>query len=232
LVGRVYFMSFGTTLLFMPVFKRGQTTKVPSCSLIEISTLLSINECLCACFADPLALSRDTPVPQLFERGGAVSSMAVSKEIVGYWSKMAVEGDKPSATDAFCRERGMRPRSSHDHNASPRYELRKRSLWAYPRLVPSLCFVLALLHFIYHDADHGLLVQHRRFNQRSTAQASASASKVLDIFQVYAPVAVNGDGDNGEDCTMLLMEHSFGYSYGKPFVGTLTIVFPPLHLTH
>ncbi|PVH84473.1 hypothetical protein DL98DRAFT_453307 [Cadophora sp. DSE1049] len=71
--------------------------------------------------------------------------------------------------------------------------------------------------------------------------ATASPSSVLEVFQVYQPVLTTSgivDGTVVEDgsesvapiaqvvapttCKTLLMEHSFGFSYGKPFVGNYT----------
>jgi hypothetical protein len=67
-----------------------------------------------------------------------------------------------------------------------------------------------------------------------------SSTGVLEVFQVYQPVLtpsgptdeiISSDGssnttaiistENGSSCTQLLMEYSFGFSYGHPFVGTL-----------
>jgi hypothetical protein len=68
--------------------------------------------------------------------------------------------------------------------------------------------------------------------------ASASAPAVLEVFQVYQPVltpsgatdeTILGNGAENtttiaqaaasSSCEILLMDHSFGYSYGVPFVG-------------
>jgi hypothetical protein len=70
--------------------------------------------------------------------------------------------------------------------------------------------------------------------------ASASAPAVLEVFQVYQPVltpsgatdeTILGNGAENtttiaqaaasSSCEVLLMDHSFGYSYGIPFVGKL-----------
>jgi hypothetical protein len=67
---------------------------------------------------------------------------------------------------------------------------------------------------------------------------SASSSGVLEVFQVYQPVftpsgatdeTTSDDGSENtttiaqtagsKSCQILLMEHSFAYSYGLPFVG-------------
>lgn len=74
----------------------------------------------------------------------------------------------------------------------------------------------------------------------ATPAASATpSSAVLEVFQVYQPVLIppgvtdettsrNGveetsiiasTNDDATSCKVLLMEHTFGYSYGIPFVG-------------
>lgn len=71
-----------------------------------------------------------------------------------------------------------------------------------------------------------------------TSSASPSSTAVLEVFQVYQPVltpdgptaeTISSDGslntttiestEHDVSCTKLLMEHSFGWSYGIPFVG-------------
>ena len=47
------------------------------------------------------------------------------------------------------------------------------------------------------------------------AAPSTSAAALLDVFQVYTPVHMPQD----VSCEVKLMDHSFGFSYGKPFVG-------------
>lgn len=70
------------------------------------------------------------------------------------------------------------------------------------------------------------------------ATATSSSAPVLEVFQVYQPIltpegltdqTITSDrifnttvvaGDTAvSSCTQLLMYHSFGYSYGQPFVG-------------
>ncbi|KAF3393854.1 hypothetical protein F1880_005383 [Penicillium rolfsii] len=47
-----------------------------------------------------------------------------------------------------------------------------------------------------------------------------SSTGVLEVFEVYQPVTFAPTSDNGCDLEMLLMDHSFGESYGVPFVGS------------
>jgi hypothetical protein len=72
----------------------------------------------------------------------------------------------------------------------------------------------------------------------SKASAKSSSSGVLEVFQVYQPVltplgptdqTISSDGSSNtttivsaegiSNCTQVLMEYSFGFSYGHPFVG-------------
>ena len=79
--------------------------------------------------------------------------------------------------------------------------------------------------------------------EMSTLSVMRPISGVLEVFQVYQPVlAPNGlmdeiilkDGSSSPTkmeplehtlgCGELLMEHSFGFSYGHPFVGRLAVI--------
>ena len=57
-------------------------------------------------------------------------------------------------------------------------------------------------------------------------QSSSDSVPPLEVFQVTRPAADVHQRlftDNiiaSEECKLLLMNHSFGYSYGKPFIGT------------
>ena len=52
-------------------------------------------------------------------------------------------------------------------------------------------------------------------------QTTPAASPLVD-FQVYEPVLTPSGSSDQYGCihTQLLMDHVFGFSYGKPFVGT------------
>ncbi|OBT63163.1 hypothetical protein VE03_07826 [Pseudogymnoascus sp. 23342-1-I1] len=126
---------------------------------------------------------------------------------------MAVESDIPLALDALSRERGisLHPSKVGDFSGS---EQKRRSPWSsYPRLISSVCLILALLYFAFHDTHLGRLV--RRGESDQLVVVPPLGGRVLEVFQVSAPVAIDED-----ECTVLLMKHSFGFSYGKPFVGT------------
>ncbi|KAL3420663.1 peptide-n4-(n-acetyl-beta-glucosaminyl)asparagine amidase a [Phlyctema vagabunda] len=66
----------------------------------------------------------------------------------------------------------------------------------------------------------------------ATTSASPTSTGVLDVFQVYPPILVPGNnapnttlpsnGTGTPNCEVLLMEYSFGNSYGAPFVGSYT----------
>lgn len=137
--------------------------------------------------------------------------MSVSKELVGNWPNMAVEGNTALSLDAFSRHRGIwNPSKITDF---PACEKKKPSSWSsYPRIISLVCLLVAFLYLTFHDAHLGLLVRRRESDQLVVLPAVSNG--VLEVFQVNAPVAVGGG-----ECTVLLMEHSFGFSYGKPFVG-------------
>ncbi|KAG9246279.1 peptide N-acetyl-beta-D-glucosaminyl asparaginase amidase A-domain-containing protein [Calycina marina] len=52
----------------------------------------------------------------------------------------------------------------------------------------------------------------------TTTSAISSATPLLQNFAVYPPVTTPAD----DDCTVLLMDYHFAYSYGAPYVGTYT----------
>ncbi|KAI1498092.1 peptide-N4-(N-acetyl-beta-glucosaminyl)asparagine amidase A [Biscogniauxia marginata] len=87
------------------------------------------------------------------------------------------------------------------------------------------------------------LVKHQELsNTTSTTSSPAPTGTVLECFQVAPPVLIpegashqstvsDGSGVSneiaaassaGESCTVLLMEHVFGFSYGMPFIGNYT----------
>lgn len=73
--------------------------------------------------------------------------------------------------------------------------------------------------------------------QASPTSPAAASPTVLECFQVAPPVltpdgATDSDGSHStggsaakESCTVLLMKHSFGYSYGMPFIGKFDHVY-------
>jgi hypothetical protein len=77
--------------------------------------------------------------------------------------------------------------------------------------------------------------------EKYDAPAPSATSSVLEVFQVYQPVLTSsgatdetilGDGSenttslaatsSGTPCQIILMQHTFAYSYGEPFVGMLS----------
>lgn len=140
--------------------------------------------------------------------------MSVYRESVGKRAEMAVvEGDIQLALDAFSRERAISLHPSSKVGDLSACEQKKRSPWSlYPRLITSVCLILVLLYVSFHDAHLGRLVRRGESDQYVVVPTLGGG--VLEVFQVNVPVAVDED-----ECTVLLMEHSFGFSYGKPFVG-------------
>ena len=74
---------------------------------------------------------------------------------------------------------------------------------------------------------YSLVAGHNNnINHVSRRQSSATnSSSVLVDFEVYKPVEFNPPS-KGCDQVILLMDYSFGYSYGEPFVGQYSICLP------
>lgn len=126
---------------------------------------------------------------------------------------MAVERGQRHDLDTFPHDRGISLLCSPKASDLPACEQKKRSPWSsYPRIVSSVCILIAFLYLSQNDAHLGYLVARGESDQRVVMPAPRV--EVLEVFQVNTPVPVDDD-----KCTALLMEHSFGFSYGKPFVG-------------
>lgn len=59
--------------------------------------------------------------------------------------------------------------------------------------------------------------------KRSSLQGSYSAG-LQEVLQVYQPVSLTSHGASGCNLDVLLMDHVFGASYGKPFVGENSVI--------
>lgn len=106
-----------------------------------------------------------------------------------------------------------------------------------------------------HPAATGVRLESRGQNAHPVVEeilishAKPSSSPVLEVFQVYQPVLTpsgptdetsNSNGSSNTTaigstetfagCTQLLMEYSFGFSYGHPFVGMFPSVYRHFYL--
>ncbi|KAJ5973979.1 hypothetical protein N7481_011189 [Penicillium waksmanii] len=83
------------------------------------------------------------------------------------------------------------------------------------------CTLLVLIHFRLVTA----IQDHYRSLENPLLQSKGS-SGLQEVFQVYQPVSLSPKDAGGEagscDLEVLLMDHVFGSSYGKPFVGNYT----------
>ena len=80
-------------------------------------------------------------------------------------------------------------------------------------LIP--CVILVLFHFRLVMAIH----DHFRSLELPLLQTKSSPG-LKETFQLYQPIQFAPETSNGGcDMEMILMEHVFGSSYGKPFVG-------------
>lgn len=86
------------------------------------------------------------------------------------------------------------------------------------------CALLVLFHFQLVIAIH----DHYRTLEHPLLQTKV-ASGLQEVFQVYQPVSFAPKGANACDLEVLLMDHVFGSSYGKPFVGKCTLSDPIDH---
>jgi hypothetical protein len=147
-----------------------------------------------------------------------VSSMqpAGDNSIVIVSEKSPALGPPPAGTagmtighekDKFCD--GQRPR---------------RPLWQ--RMPPFWLFIvsfsLAILQFTFVYFLFFCPETRPSYGSPSSSIAQGSANNsVLEVFQVQTPVHLRASETDGPaaNCSVLLMEHSFGFSYGKPFVG-------------
>ena len=141
----------------------------------------------------------------------------------------------------------MTSRSKHIGDEPRLDEARDRRITALA--LASFACVLAL-YFLWSDCllsvvpewkeDREPVVHSSSFDLVKYAASAPSASPILECFQVYQPVltpsgatddTLSSDGlentttiasaSSGSSCELLLMEHSFAFSYGMPFVGLL-----------
>lgn len=84
------------------------------------------------------------------------------------------------------------------------------------RVVTMLLTVICALLFWRQSVLASILNQHRAIEH---SPEPAFESSLQEVFQVYQPIPFASDGLAGCDLDVLLMDHVFGQSYGKPFVG-------------
>lgn len=75
-----------------------------------------------------------------------------------------------------------------------------------------LCAALIWLGYLPLECLSGIAT-------RQAFASTSSTTEVLEVFQVYQPVSTTGGADSACNDEILLMDHVFAYSYGKPFVG-------------
>ncbi|KAJ5085657.1 hypothetical protein N7532_010428 [Penicillium argentinense] len=84
---------------------------------------------------------------------------------------------------------------------------------AFRMLIPVALFLLVHVRLVTAILDH-------RYGTVKEESVQAQVSSGLQqVFQVYQPVPSISSGSKGCDLELLLMDHVFGSSYGKPFVG-------------
>jgi hypothetical protein len=93
---------------------------------------------------------------------------------------------------------------------------------------------------VYHDEEATPAIKY----ERADTTTSAASTATLEVFAVYPPV-LGPDGvldstgteqgtsntttisptEAENSCTVILMDYSFGYSYGEPFIGEFQAFF-------
>lgn len=88
-----------------------------------------------------------------------------------------------------------------------------------------LTFLIALFGSIFSGPVQFILAIQDGYRaiERSSGQPSDSTS-LQEVFQVYQPVPSASEELVGCDLDILLMEHVFSQSYGKPFVGMSEVI--------
>ena len=83
------------------------------------------------------------------------------------------------------------------------------------RLPSTFCLLLVFFSHFFVVSSYG--AESVLSYERQDGQGNSTG--VLNVIQAYKPVTFppQGSGCNEE---LLLMEHQFAFSYGKPFVGT------------
>lgn len=110
--------------------------------------------------------------------------------------------------------------SEHYLNKQPSEKSRRLGLkLAVTMLLAIPCVLLFCGHFGHVFAS----LNRYRAIERSPERTSDSTG-LQEVFQVYQPVSFAPEGLTGCDLDVLLMDHVFGQSYGKPFVGTRRVM--------
>lgn len=144
----------------------------------------------------------------------------------------------------------MTPNSSYNCQQSFRQHDQMRhvvlKIWSKLQLYLLLGIVMTVLlrklhnqtRYFWSDVDR----QSFSFQSSITASTISTSTPVLDVFQVHSPV-LTPSGYTSDDysflphskiasdsCDVLLMTHSFGYSYNKPFIGKSKVELLPLKI--
>jgi Peptide N-acetyl-beta-D-glucosaminyl asparaginase amidase A len=117
-----------------------------------------------------------------------------------------------------CEEEALLGGSAHSHRVTTQ---RTNIMRVLGNLCLGLCGLYSCVAAFSNDYSH---------HARRQAAATNSSSGVLVDFEVSKPVEFD-PASKGCNEVILLMEYSFGYSYGVPFVGKFSSVLlkPRLH---
>ncbi len=136
-------------------------------------------------------------------------------------SRACAEGDGDGDEDvlelevgdgAECGDGGgkrRRSQSTSRFQSLPKLLLRGKILSATFFAIAMFCYVmLPRLHITFRGVSF----------PGNSASSDLSPNSLTEVFQVYRPPAVAPP--SAKQCQVLLMNHTFAFSYGKPFVGS------------
>lgn len=181
---------------------------------------------------------------------GRVSTAGELQPLVPKMSIPHLQTHAPTAhrTYAGC-EKSFRDPSHSDEGASSEYNEPWLVSQARSIILKAVISLAIVLSTVWLFSGHQLSTPHRDASTidlpttlppRNHARAPAPASSLLEVFQIHPPVltvnnngalATTDDSNNSNSgnydrnhaiCEKVLAVHSFGYSYGQPFIGNYT----------
>jgi hypothetical protein len=114
-------------------------------------------------------------------------------------------------------------RSGHASRRDTAGRLSSQSVGIYA-IIGLLATILVWPHWLLAAAHYFTEAASPSVNDRRVTPHPANARMPLECFQVAQPVpSLARDGQ--QPCSLVLMDHVFGWSYGKPFISALLWCF-------
>jgi hypothetical protein len=193
-----------------------------------------------------MALSYKSSYVRVSDEDCADGTGPISAETHGFGPTVNIisEKNQPTCSGVVVEQLGRRSIGIHERLQCLKYSLRLQLLVLLVCGVGLVLFAGSSLSCDIHPETNGVRLSYRGHNQQPAVEetyisrSKSSSSPVLEVFQVYQPVlapsgptdqTIESDGSSNTttigsaetsvSCTQLLMEYSFGFSYGHPFVG-------------